>query len=60
MADIMLNLFAELYCMHPFYTCAALQNKVSDCAAVQSDPRLCCNHPGEFVILICFLFIVIN
>ena len=26
----------------------------------QSDPRLCCNHPGEFVILICFLFIVIN
>ena len=22
--------------------------------AVQSDPRLCCNHPGEFVIFFMF------
>ena len=28
--------------------------------AVQSDPHLCCKHPGEFVIFSCFLFTVIN
>ena len=27
---------------------------VKDCASVQSDPRLCCKHPGEFVIFSCF------
>ena len=34
--------------------------QASDCSAVQSDPRLCCKHPGEFVIFSCFLFVVIN
>ena len=30
------------------------------CLAGQSDPRLCCKHPGEFVIFYMFLFVVIN
>ena len=31
----------------------------SDCAAVQSDPRLCCKHPGEFVIFSCFFSLLL-
>ena len=29
-------------------------------STVQSDPRLCCKHPGKFVIFFMFLFVVIN
>ena len=32
----------------------------TDCTAAQSDARLCCNNPGEFVIFSCFLFVVMN
>ena len=41
-------------------TCLAGYRQASDCAAVQSDPRLCCKHPGEFVLFSMFLFVVIN
>ena len=41
-------------------TCLAGLRQASDCAAVQSDPRLCCKHPGEFVMFSLFLFVVIN
>ena len=34
--------------------------QASDCAAVQSDPRLCCKLPEEFVIFFMFLFVGIN
>ena len=37
--------------------------RASDCAAVQSDPHLCCKHPGEFVIFFsCFysLLLIVN
>ena len=34
--------------------------QASDYAAFQSDPHLCCKHPGEFVIFFMFLFIGIN
>ena len=33
-------------------TCLAGLRQASDCAAVQSDPRLCCKHPGD----ICHVF----
>ena len=36
-----------------------IKDKASDCAAVQSDPHLCCKHPGEFVIFM-FLFVAVN
>ena len=26
---------------------------------VQSDPRLCCKHPGEFVIFSCFYLLLL-
>ena len=36
-------------------TCLAGLRQASDCAAVQSDPRFCCKHPGEFVIFHVFI-----
>ena len=30
-----------------------------ECAAVQSDSRLCCEHPGEFVNFSCFYSLIL-
>ena len=31
-----------------------IKRQASDCAAVESDLRLCCKRPGEFFIFYCF------
>ena len=36
-------------------TCLAGLRQASDCAAVQSDRRLCCKHRGKFDIFSCFI-----